>query len=153
MGNVIGKLVTPFTLKISMVCLFSLRERERKCVGKFEEIDWVVFENKIKRLPYKNNLSFCWRGKLSGEPVTPLYLKSSLVCVCWCRVRGRERGRKRKSLLFAARCKMFLTFYGMLTKGFVRAQARSQFEKLAEMIFDCKHRLREIFMANFPTQI
>ena len=59
MGNVIGKLVTPFTLKISMVCLFSLRERERKCVVKFEEIDWVVFENKIRRLPYKNNLSFC----------------------------------------------------------------------------------------------
>ena len=27
----------------------------------------------------KKSLSFCWMGKLSGKPVTPLYLKSSMV--------------------------------------------------------------------------
>ena len=26
----------------------------------------------------RNNLTYCWRGKFSGKPVTPLYLKSSI---------------------------------------------------------------------------
>ena len=38
---------------------------------------WSVFENKFKRLLYK---TFCCMGKISGkQPVTPLYLKSSMV--------------------------------------------------------------------------
>ena len=38
-------------------------------------ISWVVFENKIKKIALKNNLTFCWMGKLSGKPVTPLLSK------------------------------------------------------------------------------
>ena len=34
---------------------------------------------KLKWMPYKNNLSFCWMEKLSGKPVViPLYLKISI---------------------------------------------------------------------------
>ena len=40
---------------------------------------FLKIESKI--LPYKNNLSFCSKEKLSGKPVTPLYLKSSMVKV------------------------------------------------------------------------
>ena len=37
-------------------------------------ISWVVFKNKIKRQP-----TFGWMGNLSGKPVTPLYLKGSMI--------------------------------------------------------------------------
>ena len=50
--------------------LFSPHLTANKC--------WVVFKIKLKWSPYKNNLSFCWMGKLSGMPVTPLYLKSCI---------------------------------------------------------------------------
>ena len=39
------------------------------------------FSIKIKKIALQNNLSFCWMGKLSGKPVTPLYLKRFM---CWC---------------------------------------------------------------------
>ena len=36
------------------------------------------FSNKIKKIAFQDNLSFCWMGKLSGRLVTPLYLKNSI---------------------------------------------------------------------------
>ena len=39
----------------------------------------MFFIIKFKRLLYKNNLSFCWMGMLYGKPVTPFYIKSSMI--------------------------------------------------------------------------
>ena len=42
-------------------------------------ISRVVFENKFNKIALQNNQSFCSMGKLSGKPMTPLYLKRSMV--------------------------------------------------------------------------
>ena len=44
------------------------------------------FERRSFKFYLKNNPAYCWMGKLSGKPTTPLYLKSSMVkwiFICW----------------------------------------------------------------------
>ena len=75
----------------------------------------------LKRLLYKNNISFCWMEKLSGKPpVTPLYLKSSMThvsCIwlvffstnksCACLRQGKPRTDI--TILFALSCYPYLS--------------------------------------------
>ena len=51
------------------------------------------FSNKIKKIVLQKNLSFCRMGKLSGKPLTPLSLKSSMVQIIV--EKSRKRGWRR----------------------------------------------------------
>ena len=42
----------------------------------------LVFVNKIEKIALPKHLSFCLMGKLSGKPVTSLYLQSCSVSTC-----------------------------------------------------------------------